>query len=151
MPDYERPVTSSDEAAEHARALAHATRWFDSPGDTYWVTGDVLAITRRLRGVLVNVASAHMRYRELAHVDDGNAVRGGGHADDAAMLLRRASMQLEHVEALIDEAQAHSGQIAWHAPTAATENELPQPPPPRRAVADMAARRARSVRDGLSL
>lgn len=41
MADYDRPAPSADEAAEHLRALAHATRHFQDPGETYWVLGDL--------------------------------------------------------------------------------------------------------------
>ncbi|MFD6175540.1 MULTISPECIES: hypothetical protein [unclassified Isoptericola] len=114
MPEFARPVTSADDAAEHLRALAHATQRFGDPGDTYWVTGSVLAITRRLQAVLVNVASAHTAHRDHARTDDGNQLEGRKHAADAALTLRRASLLLEQAEGLIDKAQSHSGRIAWH-------------------------------------
>lgn len=114
MPDYERPVPSGDKAAEHLRALAHATRRFEDPSDTYWVVGDLGAITRRLQEVLVNVASAHTDHLELAHTDDGNQVEGRQHAHDAATSLRRASRLLEDVGRFVSDAQSHSGRIAWH-------------------------------------
>ena len=41
MADYDRPAPSADEAAEHLRALAHATRHFQDPGETHWVLGDL--------------------------------------------------------------------------------------------------------------
>ncbi|GAB3099607.1 hypothetical protein [Isoptericola nanjingensis] len=156
MPDYERPVTSAEEAGEHLRALAHATRWFDNPGDTYWVTADLLAITRRLGSVLVHVASAHLCHREQAHTDDGNVVEGAEHAYDAAILLRRASLQLDRVQALVTEAQSHSGRIAWYEPAAqapgADETARPAPPPTeRRKVVDLPTKHARDARRGITL
>lgn len=135
MVDYDRPVASADDAAEHLRALAHATRHFEDPGDTYWVVGDLGAIIRRLQGVLVNVASAHTNHRELAHTDDGNRLEGRKHAHDAAMALRQASRLLEDVGLLVNDAQSHSGRIAWHGATPAErdgpERKLPGKVPHR--------------------
>ncbi|MFE5291389.1 hypothetical protein ACFQ8T_04355 [Isoptericola sp. NPDC056618] len=148
-PDYDRPVTSADDAAEHLRALVHATRWFDDPGDTYWVTADVLVIARRLQSVLVNVASAHMHHRELARTDDGNQFEGRNHAYDAAMTLRKASLLLERAEGLIDEAQSHSGRIAWRG--AEPDGVEREPRGPRARVVDMRGKRARRQQPGRTL
>ncbi len=152
MPDYERPVTSADDAAEHLRALAHATRWFDDPGDTYWVTGNVLAIARRLQAVLVNVASAHMNHRDLAHTDDGNQLEGRKHAYDAAMTLRKASLLLEQAEGLIDQAQSHSGRIAWYGTTPPVQDRAePVPRRPGTKVIDLGTKRTHRPQPGRTL
>ncbi|MFH5823104.1 hypothetical protein [Georgenia sp. AZ-5] len=144
MADYDRPVPSADEAAEALRALAHATRWFETPGDTYWVVGDLLAITRRLQAVLGNVASAHMHHRELAHDDAGDRQEGHRHARDAAAALRRASLRLEEVERLINMASVSTGRIAWYDPPhAKVETEPPRPtaPPQQKDAATQRDRR----------
>lgn len=141
MADYDRPVPSADEAAEHLRALAHATRHFHDPRETYWVLGDLGAITRRLQDVLANVASAHMNHRDLAHTDDGNQLEGRQHAHDAAMALRRASVLLEDVGRHVNDAQSHSGRIAWHGAVTPAERAAPEREP-RGTAAHRGTRRA---------
>ena len=41
MPTYENPITDATEAYEALRGLAHATRSWDEPADTYRVIGEV--------------------------------------------------------------------------------------------------------------
>ncbi|WP_152191241.1 hypothetical protein [Georgenia satyanarayanai] len=150
MADYDRPVPSADEAAEHLRALAHATSHFQDPGETYWVLGDLGAIASRLREALVNVASAHMNHRDLAHTDDGSQLEGRQHAYEAAMALRRASVLLEDVGRHVDDAQSHSGRIAWHEATTAGEREGPEREP-RATVTHRGTKRAGRSRPGPTL
>lgn len=149
MPDFDRPVESADDAAEHLRALAHATRRFGDPGETYWVLGDLTAIIHRLQDVLVNVAVAHTNYRDLAHTDDGNQLEGGKHAYDAAMALRRASLLVEEAGRRVDDAQSHSGRIVWHGATPA-EREDPERVL-RGKTADRGTKRADRPRPGRTL
>ncbi len=150
MADFDRPVPSADEAAEHLRALAHATRHFHDPGGTYWVLGDLGAITHRLQEVLVNVASAHMNHRGLAHTDDGNQPEGQQHAHDAAMALGRAAVLLEDVGRHVNDAQSHSGRIAWHGAATPGEREVPERGP-RGAVAHRGTKRVDRPRPGPTL
>lgn len=150
MADYDRPVHSADEAAEHLRALAHATRHFQCPGETYWVLADLGAIASRLQEALVNVASAHMNHRDLAHTDDGNQLEGRQHAHEAAMALRRASVLLEDVGRHVDDAQSHSGRIAWHGATTADKREGPEREP-RGTVTHRGTKRAERSRPGPTL
>lgn len=150
MADYDRPAPSADEAAEHLRALAHATRHFQDPGQTYWVLGDLGAITRRLSEVVVNVASAHMNHRDLAHTDDGNQLEGRQHAHDAAMALRRAAVLLEDVGRHVNDAQSHSGRIAWHGALTPAEREGPEREP-RDTLAHRGTKRADRSRPGPTL
>ena len=149
MPDYDRPVPSADDAAEHLRALAHATRHFEDPGDTYWVLGDLGAIARRFQEVAVNVASAHMNHRELAYTGDGNQLEGRKHACDAAMALRQASRLMEDVGHFVNDAQSRSGRIAWHgAPPAEREGPVLEP---RGKVLDRGTKRADRPQPGRTL
>lgn len=150
MADYDQPVPSADEAAEHLRALAHATRHFQDPGETYWVLGDLGAITSRLQEALVNVASAHMNHRVLAHTDDGNRLEGRQHAHEAAMALRRASVLLEDVGRHVDDAQSHSGRIAWREATTPGERDGAEREP-QGTVTRRGAKRADRSRPGPTL
>lgn len=52
MPTYHDPLQDAAEASEALRGLAHASRVFDNPADTYGVLGDLLSRVRSLRQVL---------------------------------------------------------------------------------------------------
>ena len=52
MPTFQDLTADAAEASEALRGLAHATRVFDDPADTYAVLGDLLAGVRSLRQVL---------------------------------------------------------------------------------------------------
>ncbi|WP_454138049.1 hypothetical protein [Microbacterium paulum] len=52
MPTFENPTADAAEASAALRGLAHVTRVFDNPTDTYPVLGDLLAGVRSLRQVL---------------------------------------------------------------------------------------------------
>ena len=43
MPTFQNPTADAAEASEALRGLAHATRVFEDPADTYAVLGDLLA------------------------------------------------------------------------------------------------------------
>ena len=42
MPTFQNPTADAAEASEALRGLAHATRVFEEPADTYTVLGDLL-------------------------------------------------------------------------------------------------------------
>ena len=44
MPTYENPVTDAAEAYEALRGLAHATRSWDEPAETYRVIGELVEL-----------------------------------------------------------------------------------------------------------
>ncbi|PMC74276.1 hypothetical protein CJ197_14340 [Brachybacterium sp. UMB0905] len=52
MATFVDPVADAAEAYEGLRGLAHATRAFDDPADTYRVLGEVSGSVRLLRQVL---------------------------------------------------------------------------------------------------
>ena len=58
MPTFQNPTAGAAEASEALRGLAHATRVFEDPADTYAVLGDLLAGVRSLRQVLDQLATA---------------------------------------------------------------------------------------------
>jgi len=72
MPTFHDPILDGAEASEALRGLAHATRDLAHPADTYPVLGDLLAGVRSLRQVLDQLAHTHLRFRAVAHDDDGN-------------------------------------------------------------------------------
>lgn len=120
MPTYHDPLKDAAEASEALRGLAHASRGFDNPADTYAVFGDLVAGVRSLRQVLDQLASAHLTHRGHAHDDDGDHLAGTHSALAAADELHQAGTLLDQVHDRLDAAFGHSGRIAWHAEPAIT-------------------------------
>lgn len=113
MPTFQNPTADAAEASEALRGLAHATRMFEDPADTYAVLGDLLAGVRSLRQVLDQLASAHVRNQVRAYDDAGNQGAGASHALAAAADLRQAVALLDRVHDQVDAAMGFSGRIAW--------------------------------------
>ena len=113
MPTFQKPTADAAEASEALRGLAHATRVFEDPADTYAVLGDLLAGVRSLRQVLDQLASAHVRNQVRAYDDAGNQGAGASHALAAAADLRHAAGLLDGVHDQVDAAMGVSGRIAW--------------------------------------
>lgn len=114
MPTFTDPATDASEASVALRGLAHATRAFDNPEDTYAVIGDLLGGVRSLRQVLHQLAAAHISHHAAARTDDGDAKAGTREAVAAADELHQASVLIDIVEQHLDAASQHSGRIAWH-------------------------------------
>ncbi|SJN08763.1 hypothetical protein FM113_04290 [Leucobacter sp. 7(1)] len=120
MPTFQNPTTGAAEASEALRGLAHASRVFEDPADTYAVLGDLLAGVRSLRQVLDQLATTHLTNRARAHDDAGDQTAGATYALAATAELQQAAALLDGVHDRVDAALAASGRIAWHpAPTAA--------------------------------
>ena len=118
MPTFSNPVEDATETREAMRGLAHASRAFADPADTYQIVGELLGALRSLEQVLEQVAAAHVRHQDKAFLDNGDRSGGLLEADAAARALRRASALVGQTERAVDEASQHSGRIAWHpAPT----------------------------------
>lgn len=114
MPTFDDPVADATEASAALRGLAHATRQFEDPADTYPVIGDLLSGVRSLRQVLDQLAAAHIAPRARAHDDAGNQAAGATSALAAADELHQAGTLLDSVAWRLDAASQHSGRIAWH-------------------------------------
>ena len=135
MPTFNDPLADAADASAALRGLAHASRTFDNPADSYAVFGDVISGVRSLRQVLDQLANAHLTHRERAHDDTGNHAAGADSALTAADELHQAGTLLDQVHDRLDAAFGHSGKIAWH-----TERALERAP-----LSDPAARRWVSV------
>lgn len=122
MPTFDNPVTDAAEASAALRGLAHATRAFEDPVDTYAVLGDLLAGVRSLRQVFDQIAAAHIAARSRAHDDAGAQAAGATAALAAADELHQAGTLLDAVHDRVDAAMSQSGRIAWH--------RAPAPPDP---------------------
>ena len=119
MPTFQNPTADAAEASEALRGLAHASRVFEDPADTYAVLGDLLAGVRSLRQVLDQLATAHLKHRVRAHDDAGDQTAGATDALAATAELQQAAALLDGVHDRVDTAMAASGRISWYpAPTA---------------------------------
>ena len=132
MPTYHDPLQDAAEASEALRGVAHASRVFDNPADTYSVLGDLLSGVRSLRQVLDQLGSAHLAHRGRAHDDDGDHAIGAAEALAAADDLHHAGTLLDGVEERVNAAMTHSGRIAWHNPAHEVDREAVSTKAPRR-------------------
>lgn len=114
MPTFTDPVRDAAEASNALRGLAHATRAFDDPAQTYPVIGDLLAGVRSLRQVVDQLAAAHLSHQHQAADDAGSPEAGAAAVSAADGELRQAAALLDAVEWRLDTAMQHSGRVAWH-------------------------------------
>lgn len=129
MPTFHDPLADAAEASEAMRGLAHASRVFDDPADTYTVFGDLTATMRSLRQVLDQLAATHLAHRDRAHHDDGDHLAGDRSALGAADELHQAGTLLDQAHDHLNAAFSHSGRIAWHSEPA--QSGLDQDSPAR--------------------
>ncbi|SER92722.1 hypothetical protein SAMN05443377_11920 [Propionibacterium cyclohexanicum] len=136
MPTFDDPRKDAAEAFEALRGLAHASRSFADPADTYAVTGDLLGGVRSLRQVVDQLAAAHIAHRGRAYDDAGSQAAGATSAFAAADELHQAGTLLDAVEERLNAASQHSGRIASHP---ATERESIGAAGPERTVTQAGA------------
>lgn len=117
MPTFYDPHADAQEASQALRGLAHATRSFEDPGETYTTIGELLSGVRSMRQVFDQLSEAHLHHRGLAHDDEGNHLNGAHVALAAADELHQAGTLLDQVHARLDKASQSSGCIAWHPQT----------------------------------
>ncbi|WP_218681861.1 MULTISPECIES: hypothetical protein [Microbacterium] len=114
MPTFQNPTADATEASEALRGLAHATRVFEDPADTYTVLGDLLAGVRSLRQVIDQLATAHVTHRVRTHNDAEDQAAGATFSLAATAELQQAVALLDAVHDRVDAAMSQSGRIAWH-------------------------------------
>ncbi|WP_434969314.1 hypothetical protein [Microbacterium sp. bgisy207] len=124
MPTFSNPVQDATETRQAVRALAHASRAFADPEDTYEVVGELLGTLRSLEQVLEQVAAAHVLHQDKAFLDNGDHEAGVDEAWAAANALRRAAELVQSAETAVDQASQHSSYIAWHPAPVASRPEL---------------------------
>ena len=124
MPTFSNPVQDATETRQAVRALAHASRTFADPEDTYQVVGELLGTLRSLEQVLEQVAAAHVLHQDKAFLDNGDHEAGVDEAWAAANALRRAAELVQSAETAVDQASQHSSYIAWHPAPVASRTEL---------------------------
>src|SRR5690625_6449698 len=98
MPTFHDPLADAAEASEALRGLAHASRVFDNPADTYQVFGELASGVRSLRQVLDQLANAHLSHQGRAFDDDGDHSAGAADALAAADELHLAGTLLDQAE-----------------------------------------------------
>lgn len=114
MPTFHDPTADAPETSAALRGLAHATRSFDYPADSYAAIGDLLGGVRSLRQVLDQLAATHLNLQARAHDDAGDYTAGARHAQAAAGELRQAAALVEGADDRLNRAAQASGRIAWH-------------------------------------
>lgn len=129
MPSFEDPTTDAGELSEAARGLAHATRQFDDPADSYTVLGELQSTLFSLHQSLQQLARLHRELGDRASADDGDEVAGWIHARVAAGRLDSAAEYVDHATDELMAAFAENGRIAWQ----------PVPSPVGRALDERAA------------
>lgn len=126
MPTFDNPVFDADEAAEALRGLAHASRVFDQPGDTYRVIGALTAVLGSLQQSLDQVAAWHTRNLDFAADDGGDRLAGRSDAESAALSLRVAAECVREANRSLNAAHSCNGRIAWqHDIPPSLESEAP--------------------------
>jgi len=113
MPTYENPVADATEAAEALRGVAHATRTFTDPSDSYRVLGWFSTALVSLRQSLDQLADWHDRNTDHAATDDGDRRQGHYEAAMAAVELRDAADAVQQAHQSLNTAFSHNGRIAW--------------------------------------
>lgn len=113
MPTFTNPTGDAGEAYEALRGLAHASRTFEDPSETYAVIGDLLGGLRSLRQVLDQLAAAHLS-RQHQVTDDSREYSGGSvEALAAADELHQAGTLIDQAHDRLNAAMTHSGRIVW--------------------------------------
>lgn len=121
MPTFDDPLADAVEASEALRGLAHASRVFDDPADTYRVIGEIVSGVRSLRQVLDQIAAIHLRHQNSVSADDGNRAAGAQAALAAAAGFRQAAALVDQADDRISAAFSQSGRIVWHPPARTVE------------------------------
>lgn len=105
-------VADTAETHEGLGALAHATRAFEGPANTYRVLGEVSGSVRLLRPVLDQLSRAHADHRDIAFADARVPAQAV-----AADELHQPADGLDEVADRVTCAHEASGRIASHTHT----------------------------------
>lgn len=114
MPTFTNPAADAGDANEALRGLAHASRTFKDPSETYAVIGELLGGLRSLRQVLDQLAAAHLS-RQHRVTDEAREYSGGAvEALAAADELHQAGTLIDQADDRLSAAMTHSGRIVWN-------------------------------------
>lgn len=129
MPTFDDPTADAAELSAAARGLAHASRRFDEPIDSYTVLGDLHSALLSLHQSIQQIAGLHLRLADRAATDDGDYAAGLEHALVAAMRLENAAIHIDRATDQLMAGFVENGKIAWQ----------PAPSPAEQALADREA------------
>lgn len=113
MPTFEDPKRDAAELSEAARGLAHASRQFTDPADSYAVLGELQSTLISLHQSLLQIAALHTRNIDRASTDDADPAAGRNYAFAAAGWLETAARDLDQATDQLMTAFAANGHIAW--------------------------------------
>jgi len=113
MRSYDNPAADANEAAEALRGLAHASRTFTDPADSYRVLGSLSTALASLQQSLDQLAAWHECNADRAAHDDGDHAAGRSDAVVAGEYLRGAAGSVRQAHGALNEAFNHNGRIAW--------------------------------------
>ncbi len=133
------PEKAGDKAEDALKGLAHSTRRFAHPSETYWVIGSLLSGSLALEQSLYQIATAHNR-PDLALDERGDASRGQELMRGAMADLRSAADAIDKAYAHLNSASQKSGAIAWNpTPPDAAADKVPRRRGPGPKVVDLGA------------
>ena len=114
MPTFTDPTSDARDAYEALRGLAHASRTFENPSDTYAVIADLLGGMRAMRQVLDQLADAHLSRQHHVTDDAHDTAAGAAAALAAADELHQAGTLIDEADDRLGAASTHSGRIVWN-------------------------------------
>jgi hypothetical protein len=124
MPSFEDPVADAAELSQAARGLAHATRHFEDPADSYAVLGELQSALISLHQSFQHLETMHTRLADRASTDSGDRADGRDHALVTAMQLETAAVHVDRATDHLMVGFAANGQIAWIPAPSRAENVL---------------------------
>lgn len=124
MSTFTDPAADAAESSDALRGLAHASRVFDDPSDTYPVIGDLLAAVRSMRQAIDQIAAVHLHHQNQVTDEARDYTGGAVEARTAADELHQAAVLIGQAHDRLNAAMSHSGRIVWQ----------PQQPPVERWV-----------------
>ena len=113
MPTFTDPARDANEAYEALRGLAHASRTFEDPSETYAVIADLLGGMRAMRQVLDQLANVHLSRQHQVTDDTRDPAAGAAAVLAAADELHHAGRLIDQADDRLSAAFTHSGRIVW--------------------------------------
>lgn len=136
------PATNADAAREALRALAHTTRNFADPAETYRVMGALSAGLASLIQSIDQLADWHYDNAPRA-AEAGSPQAGQATVRAAADDLHDAATMLEQARCRLEAAWSDNGRVTWQSPASTAP-----PAPVRRLALPSSFGHPPAVRDG---
>lgn len=113
MPTYDDPIADATELSDAARGLAHASRGFPEPIDSYRVLGNLQSALISLHQSIQQISEFHLRNADRAATDNGDRAAGREHALMAAVRLEAAATHIDRAADQLMAGFVENGKIAW--------------------------------------